>query len=126
MRPIDADAIYTELTNLYKNATREARRAYSNAIDVICDADTIEGELTQWISIDEKLPEIGQDVLIHYVRKSDLSDGGITITKRVDYIWFGHAVPTEPYWKDPWQYFHSDYDITHWMLLPKAPEVKAE
>ena len=77
----------------------------------------------QWISIDEKLPEIGQDVLIHYVRKSDPSNDGITITKRVDYIWFGHTVPTEPYWKDPWQYFHSDYNITHWMSLPKKPEV---
>ena len=96
MRMINADTVYTELTNLYKNATREARRAYSNAIDVVCNADTIEGGLTKWISIDEKLPEIGQDVLIHYVRKSDSSDDGITITKRVDYVWFGHAIPTEP------------------------------
>ena len=93
-------------------------------------ADVIEkSESVQWISIDEKLPEVGQDVLIHYVSKSDPSDDGITITKLMGYIWFGHAVPTEPYWKeepywkDPWQYFHSDYDITHWMYLPTAPEV---
>lgn len=45
MRPIDADAAHSKLTELYKNAKGEARRAYSRAIDVICDADTIEEPL---------------------------------------------------------------------------------
>ena len=45
MRPIDADAANSKLTELYKNAKGEARRAYSRAIDVICDADTIEEPL---------------------------------------------------------------------------------
>lgn len=46
MRPIDADEAHSKLTELYKNAKGEARKAYSAAIDIISDADTIEKPLT--------------------------------------------------------------------------------
>ena len=41
MRPIDADVAYDKLTQLYKNATGQARKAFSKAIDVITDCDTL-------------------------------------------------------------------------------------
>lgn len=46
MRPIDADEAHSKLTELYKNAQGEARKAYSAALDIISDADTIEKPLT--------------------------------------------------------------------------------
>lgn len=42
MRQVDADAIHAKLTVLYKNATGAARRAYSDALDIVSDADDIE------------------------------------------------------------------------------------
>lgn len=45
MRPIDADEAHSKLTELYKNAQGEARKAYSAALDIISDADTIENPL---------------------------------------------------------------------------------
>ena len=44
MRLIDAEKAHGKLTDLYKCANREARRAYSVAIDIVADADTIEAE----------------------------------------------------------------------------------
>lgn len=44
MRLIDADKVHDALLDLYKCANREARRAYSVAIDIVADADTIEAE----------------------------------------------------------------------------------
>lgn len=76
----------------------------------------------EWVSVKDRLPECNKDVLIYAVSKSGNSDAVICITERKDYIWFGHEIPMQPYWKDPWQYFHSNYDITHWMPLPQKPE----
>ena len=42
MRPVDADLIHAKLTALYKDATGAARRAYSDALDIVCDEDTVE------------------------------------------------------------------------------------
>lgn len=44
MRPIDADHIHEKLTELYKNAQGDARKAYSDALDIVCDEDTIDCE----------------------------------------------------------------------------------
>ena len=38
-RLIDAYEVQEKLTALYKNATGDARKAYSNAIDIVCNAD---------------------------------------------------------------------------------------
>ena len=38
-RYIDGDALFSEVTNSYRWATGEARKAYRNVLDMICDAD---------------------------------------------------------------------------------------
>lgn len=38
-RYIDGDAFFSEVTNSYRWATGEARKAYRNVLDMICDAD---------------------------------------------------------------------------------------
>ena len=78
--------------------------------------------VNRWIPCSERMPEIDTDVLVYAVRKDGLGDAVTTITKYINYIWFVHKVDTEPYWKDPWQYFHSDYEITHWIPLPEPPK----
>ena len=53
MRPIAADHIYDKLIELYKNAQGDVRKAYSNAIDIVCDEDTIDCEPiinAEWIN----------------------------------------------------------------------------
>ena len=84
---------------------------------VIDDAPAV----NRWIPCSKKLPEIDKDVLVYAVRKDGVGDDVTTITRYVNYIWFGHRIDCEPHWQDPWQYFHSDYEITHWMPKPGAP-----
>ena len=78
--------------------------------------------LNKWISVEDALPELNTNVLVYAVGKKDCFEDQIAITRFTDTIWFGHEIKTEPYWKDPWQYFHSDYEITHWIPLPEPPE----
>lgn len=80
--------------------------------------------VNRWIPCSVRLPEFDKDVLVYAVRKDGLGDAVTTITRYINYIWFGHRVDTEPYWEDAWQYFHSDYEITHWMPLPEPTERK--
>ena len=53
MRPIDADNIHEKLTELYKNAQGDARKAYSKSLDIVCEEDTIDCEPiinAEWIN----------------------------------------------------------------------------
>lgn len=78
--------------------------------------------VNRWIPCAERMPEFDKDVLVYAIRKDGLGDAVTTITQYINYMWFGHKIDTEPYWKDAWQYFHSDYEITHWMPLPEPPK----
>jgi hypothetical protein len=67
--------------------------------------------MSEWISVKDRLPEIGVDVLISY--------GGLPfyhlafLTHNGDIKWFnGNHSNTE----------YSLDDVTHWMPLPKPPE----
>jgi len=56
----------------------------------------------EWISVKDRLPEDGEDVLFYY-----------------DYISIG-------WYEDEWFYdsedkFSAELDITHWMPLPESP-----
>ncbi len=54
MRLIDADALYDVMERRYKSSTDNERKAYSLAIDDICEAPTINPE---WINVKDRLPE---------------------------------------------------------------------
>ena len=101
----------------------ELRIDISEIVDKAIDSLIEKGwKPESWISVNDALPELEKNVLIYAVGKEKCYESKITITRRTDVIWFGHEVKTEPYWKDPWQYFGSDYEITHWMPLPEPPE----
>lgn len=66
------------------------------------------------------MPDFNTDVLVCAVGKADwqTDDYVITITKYTD-CKYGFSITG---WNDPWQYFLSNYEITHWMPLPEPPK----
>ena len=75
-----------------------------------------------WISVKDRLPKLGQEVLVYAVGKIDgfIGDSTYAICKR----FIQHILPSSPgheVWNTPWQYFHTDYEITHWMPLSLEP-----
>jgi hypothetical protein len=74
--------------------------------------------MPRWISVEERLPEYDIDVLV-----CATGDFGsvITITSYSDNL---HGFNIKG-WVSPWQYFHKNYTITHWMPLPQPPEEPA-
>ena len=76
-----------------------------------------------WISINDRLPELNQDVLVYAVGKIDGFIGDHVVEKCKRFIQrILPSSPGEEIWSSPYQYFHTDYEITHWMPLPEPPE----
>lgn len=80
-----------------------------------------ETAVPKWIPVTERLPEVGEDVLIYAVEKSDDFPGVIAISDRMIFRLFPSSEGVET-WRSPWQYFMTDYEITHWMPLPDPPK----
>jgi hypothetical protein len=77
--------------------------------------------IPKWIPVTERLPEVGEDVLIYAVGKSDDFSSVIAITDRIIFRLFPSSEGVET-WSSPWQYFMTNYEITHWMPLPEPPK----
>jgi hypothetical protein len=75
----------------------------------------------KWIPVTERLPEVGEDVLIYAVGKSDDFSSVMAITDRIIFRLFTSSEGVEA-WSSPWQYFMTNYEITHWMPLPEPPK----
>lgn len=76
-----------------------------------------------WIPVSERLPDVGQSVLVYAVGKIDgfIGEHITEICKR----FVMHFLPSSPgheVWSSPYQFFHTDYEITHWMPLPEMPK----
>ena len=112
MRLIDADALKQDLTKFYDNEV--------TARELIDAQPTING--CDWISVKDKLPELNQRVLVYAVGKIDgfIGEHTIEICKRFIQRIFPSS-PGHEMWSGPYQYFHTDYKITHWIPLPEQP-----
>lgn len=64
----------------------------------------------KWISVEERLPEDRQSVLVHR------DDGGIFIFE------YFTTSPTDECWIDDHLNVYSAYSVTHWMPLPEPPK----
>lgn len=138
---MDNSMTYGELVNnlrylakVYSICEKENMREYSLSIaaadaienlDDICQhqADEIRELKNQWIPVTERLPEKGIDVLVFAEGKIEgfFGDTVIAISRRYDFKIFTDFEEVEV-WQSPWQYFLTDYEITHWMPLPEAPK----
>ena len=84
-----------------------------------------EQQLPHWVSVEERLPEVDVNVLVYAIGKINgfIGETVIALTSMSDTNWFNHHEKVDkPYWLDPWQYFLTDYRITHWMPLPQPPQ----
>ena len=78
-----------------------------------------------WISVKDRLPELGQQVLVYAVGKIDgfIGEHVYALCNRYIFRLFPSSPGIEE-WSSPWQYFHTDYEITHWMPLPEGSDVE--
>lgn len=123
----------TDRSALGYNLRTEAKRVegYPAAVALMrMAADAIEELLakdtnvpSKWISVDERLPEIDMNVLVYAVGKIDgfIGDTVIAISRRSVFRLFPWNEGVE-IWENPWQYFTTDYEVTHWMPLPEPPK----
>ena len=76
----------------------------------------------RWIPVSERLPKEDTDVLISYRYKEgegDTSHVYIGITSYGDMYFGGRKVKGAKHWRQPFEYFTSNYDVMAWMPLPK-------
>ena len=80
-------------------------------------------EFPHWISVKDRLPEVGLPVLVFGKSKQpDLYNDTIDITHMSDRNIFNTRFRSDPYWVAPRNYYFDGYEITHWMMLPNDPE----
>ena len=75
--------------------------------------------MAKWINVKDELPEIGKRVLVCGVAIENRDYRTCAISNRVKYEIFGQPVER---WRSPWDYFHAEYEITHWAELPELPK----
>ena len=89
------------------------------AIGILLD---MKAEETRWIPCAERLPEPDKEVLISYRYREgegDTSHTYIDITS-YGYMYFGgRMVNGKKYWRPPFEYFSTNYEVVAWMPLPE-------
>ena len=78
--------------------------------------------MAEWISVKDRLPESGKDVLVFAVGKVNafIEDTTIEITEYTNVSLFPSTV-VRMGWRSPYLHFFDNYEITHWMPLPESP-----
>lgn len=79
--------------------------------------EKVNGKLPRWISVEERLPEDDENVLVYCIGNNESS-----VIAMTSYTHRMHGYNIEG-WRSPYQYFFYEYNITHWTRLPEPPEV---
>ena len=80
------------------------------------EIEKLRGQVPRWIPVEERLPEYGLRVLATDMYEGDDYTG---IWTREEY-----KDDADGCWYDDHGWWHASDDVTHWMPLPKVPEVK--
>lgn len=119
MRPIDADALIVALKR--KAPISDSMRVmWAECLQEVRFAPTIEPE-PHWIPCSERLPEEDTEVLISYRYKEgegDTDHVNIDITSYGTTCFGGREIHTLKEWRQPFDYFHANYEVIAWMPLP--------
>ncbi len=118
MRLIDADALMEEMEEALASGdscikTEEEEYLWLLAMQRVRQAPTVERPRGEWISVEDRLPNPFETVLVHMPLEKPLP------TVHAGYIskdgeWVGGL-------------FNRDKDeVTHWMPLPEAPDMRGE
>ena len=79
-------------------------------------------QVPRWISVEEKMPPEDTEVLVYATEKIK-GFGSVTAICEYREMTSIFCNKTGRYdWSSPWEYFHVDYKITHWMPLPEPPK----
>lgn len=76
----------------------------------------------RWIPCSERLPEEDTEVLISYRYKEgegDTDHVNIDITSYGTTCFGGREIHTLKEWRQPFDYFHANYEVIAWMQLPE-------
>lgn len=78
----------------------------------------------KWISVEDRLPDVDERVLVFGIGIYDgfIGDTVIAITSMKDKNPLFPSLKIGKEWRSPWQYFFTDYKVTHWMFLPEPPK----
>ena len=112
--------------DITKDLHKKVLTALSRTIDEVAEAayrmgrDDARKEFGQWIPVEDGLPEVGTEVLVFAKGKTEGFDSVIAIASRHIYKFFSWS-EGEEMWSTPWEYFHTNYEITHWMPFPEIP-----
>jgi hypothetical protein len=78
--------------------------------------------VNEWIPVSERLPKEDTDVLISYRYKEgegDTKHRYLEITSYGDMYFGGRKVEGVKHWRQPFEYFESNYDVIAWKPLPE-------
>ena len=81
----------------------------------------------RWIPCSERLPEEDTEVLISYRYKEgegDTDHVNIDITSYGTVCFGGREIHTLKEWRQPFDYFHANYEVIAWMPLPEPYKEK--
>lgn len=86
------------------------------AADALAYIQQLEAQVPKWISVEERMPEDGVNVLVYAIGCNEPSV--IAMSNHIHSM-YGYNIEG---WRAPWQYFFHEYKITHWMPLPEPPK----
>ena len=112
----------SDVRHLLLHNDREAAIAQLDELESVDAVPVVHGYNTKWISVNERLPEFHEEVLVYAIGKED----AFTPVMAISEIYIFKLLPFSNgtiEWRDPWDYFNKNYKVTHWMPLPKAPDL---
>ena len=114
-----------------RQAAIDACHNYEDGKDAYAYGDVVEKRLKtlpsaepdqRWIPCSERVPEEDTEVLISYRYKEgegDTDHVNIDITSYGTVCFGGREIHTLKEWRQPFDYFHANYEVIAWMPLPE-------